>query len=55
MPTKQRDETSYCMKCKSKTTSIDPVEITAKNGTPMVKSKCTDCGSGKCKIMKRSK
>lgn len=41
------------MKCKSKTGNKDDKPFTAKNGKEMIKSKCVECGSGKCRIPKK--
>ena len=44
---------AHCFKCKAKTHNKDEVPFVAKNGTPMVKSKCTVCGTGQCQIVKK--
>ena len=36
---------AYCMKCKAKKEMKDPKETTTKNGRPMVKGTCPDCGT----------
>ena len=36
---------AYCMKCKAKKEMKDPKETTTKNGRPMVKGVCPDCGT----------
>ena len=41
---------AYCMKCKAKKTMKDPKESTTKNGKPIVKGKCPDCGTTICRI-----
>ena len=41
---------AYCMKCKEKKTMKDPVESTTKNGKPITKGTCPDCGSTICRI-----
>ncbi len=41
---------AYCVKCKSKKVMVDPVQGTTKNGKPIVKGKCPDCGSTICRI-----
>ena len=41
---------AYCVKCKAKKIMVDPVETLAKNGKPMVKGKCPDCGTTICRI-----
>ena len=41
---------AYCMKCKEKKIMKDPVESTTKNGKPITKGTCPDCGSTICRI-----
>lgn len=41
---------AYCVKCKAKKTMKDPVESTTKNGKPITKGKCPDCGTTICRI-----
>ncbi|MGI6045801.1 MAG: DUF5679 domain-containing protein [Eggerthellaceae bacterium] len=41
---------AYCMKCKAKKVMKDPVESTTKNGKPITKGKCPDCGTTICRI-----
>lgn len=41
---------AYCMKCKKKKVIKDPVESTTKNGRPIVKGTCPDCGTVICRI-----
>ena len=38
------------MKCKAKREMKDAEQTTAKNGRPMVKGKCPECGTTICKI-----
>jgi hypothetical protein len=40
----------YCMKCKAKKEIQNPKQVTAKNGRPMTKGTCPDCGTTICKI-----
>ena len=40
----------YCMKCKAKKDIEKTEQVTAKNGRPMIKGKCPDCGTTICKI-----
>ena len=35
---------AYCVKCKAKKEMLDVVEVTSKNGRPMLKGKCPTCG-----------
>jgi len=35
---------AYCVKCKKKMEIKDPVEVTTKNGRPMLKGTCPACG-----------
>jgi len=42
----------YCVKCKKKTDTEDPVREVTKNGRPMVVGKCAVCGSKKCRFVK---
>lgn len=41
---------AYCMKCKAKKEMKDPQEGLTKNGKPIVKGTCPDCGTTICKI-----
>lgn len=41
---------AYCVKCKAKKEMKDPVEGTMKNGKPITKGKCPDCGTTICRI-----
>lgn len=45
--------TAYCMKCKEARTMKDPEETTMKNGRPAVKGKCSVCGTGLYRIVKK--
>ena len=38
---------AYCVKCKA---MKDPVAGTTKNGKPITKGKCPDCGTTICRI-----
>ena len=40
----------FCMKCKAKKEMKDAKEVIAKNGRPMTKGVCPDCGTTICKI-----
>jgi len=35
---------SYCVKCKAKTTTLNPLQITTKNNRKMIKGECAACG-----------
>ena len=41
---------AYCVKCKAKKEMQDPVEGVTKNGKPITKGKCPDCGNTICRI-----
>ena len=41
---------AYCVKCKAKKEMQDPVESVTKNGKPITKGKCPDCGTTICRI-----
>lgn len=41
---------AYCVKCKAKKTMQDPAESLTKNGKPITKGKCPDCGTTICRI-----
>ncbi len=41
---------AYCVKCKAKKEMVDPVESVTKNGKPITKGKCPDCGTTICRI-----
>ena len=43
---------SYCLKCKKNTENIDPKLLSTGNGTAMICSKCTICGSKKLRFIK---
>ena len=43
---------SYCLKCKINTESINPKVLKSTNGTMMILSTCTICGSKKSKFIK---
>ena len=43
---------SYCLKCKKNTESINPKVSKTTNGKMMILSKCTICGSKKSKFIK---
>lgn len=40
----------YCVKCKEKKEIKEPVEGKTKNGKPIYKGKCPDCGTTVCRI-----
>lgn len=44
---------SYCVKCKTKTGSANPVEKVAKNGRAMLQSQCAVCGTTKSQFIKK--
>ena len=46
---------AYCLKCKQKQVISEAKEGQFKNGTPVMKGKCSVCGSGLNMIMKRKK
>ena len=46
---------AYCVKCKAKKEMVDPNEETMKNGRPILKGKCPDCGTTICKILPSKK
>lgn len=41
---------AYCVKCKAKKEMQDPAESLTKNGKPITKGKCPDCGTTICRI-----
>ena len=41
---------AYCVKCKTKREMKDPHEETTKNGKPITKGKCPECGTTICRI-----
>lgn len=41
---------AYCMKCKEKRPMKDPVEGVTKNGKPITKGVCPECGTKLCRI-----
>lgn len=45
----------YYVKCKNKVEMKDPAETTTKNGKPIMKGKCPDCGTTVCKILPSKK
>lgn len=46
---------SYCLCCKKNTGNKNQTKYTTKNGQPMMKSKCTECGKGKCRFLPKLK
>ena len=46
---------AYCVKCKAKREMVDPVEGATKNGRPITKGKCPECGTTMCRIGKTGK
>ena len=46
---------AYCVKCKAKKEMKDAKETTMKNGRPMLKGICPDCGTTICKILPSKK
>lgn len=40
----------YCVKCKAKKIMVNPEPATSKNGKPLTKGKCPDCGTTMCRI-----
>ena len=46
---------AYCVKCKEKREMVDPNEETMKNGRPILKGKCPECGTTICKILPSKK
>lgn len=44
---------SYCTRCRVKTADKSPHKETAKNGQPMVKSLCAECGTRKARFVSR--
>ena len=45
----------YCVKCKNKVEMKDAKEVTSKNGRPMMKGTCLDCGTTVCRILPSKK
>ncbi len=41
---------AYCVKCKAKKVMENPVPGTTKNGKPLLKGTCPDCGTTLCRI-----
>lgn len=41
---------AYCVKCKAKKEMQNPVEGVTKNGKPIMKGTCPDCGGKICRI-----
>lgn len=41
---------AYCVKCKAKKEMQNPVEGITKNGKPIMKGTCPDCGGKICRI-----
>lgn len=41
---------AYCVKCKAKKEMQNPAESTTKNGKPITKGTCPDCGTTVCRI-----
>ncbi|MCL2807751.1 MAG: DUF5679 domain-containing protein [Coriobacteriia bacterium] len=45
---------AYCVKCKAKKEMKDVVEVTSKNGRPMLKGTCPTCGGKLNLFIKKS-
>ena len=43
---------NYCVKCKTKTDTLNPEAITTKNNKAMIKGKCSVCGITKTQFIK---
>ncbi|MDR0515279.1 MAG: DUF5679 domain-containing protein [Coriobacteriaceae bacterium] len=41
---------AYCVKCKAKKEMVNPAEGLTKNGKPITKGTCPDCGTTICRI-----
>ena len=46
-------EQGYCVKCREKRDIADAEKVTMKNGRPAMKGKCSTCGTGMYKILKK--
>ncbi|MCL2606465.1 MAG: DUF5679 domain-containing protein [Coriobacteriia bacterium] len=46
---------AYCVKCKAKREMNDAKEETMKNGRPILKGLCAECGTKICKILPSKK
>ena len=46
---------SYCLKCKKNTESINPVISKSRSGGTMILSKCATYGSKKARFIKKKK
>ena len=44
----------HCMKCKANRKMLNPTKTTSKNGRPMLRGKCPECGRDICKFIKKS-
>ena len=44
----------YCVKCKSKTETVDPQSVVSKNNRPMLRGKCAVCGCKKTQFVAMS-
>lgn len=45
--------TAYCIKCRKKQVMINPTDSTFKNGTPVMRGNCPECGSVLHRIIAR--
>ena len=43
---------TYCLKCKTNTSNIDPTMAQTKNNRLLMQSKCTVCGTKKSRFVK---
>ena len=48
-------DTSYCLKCKTKTNNVNPIYKKTVNDRPYVSSECAICGSKKSKFVSEKK
>ena len=47
--------TGYCIKCKGKQPILEAKEDKFKNGTPIMKGKCSGCGGPLFRIIRKKK
>ena len=43
---------TYCLKCKTNTSNIDPKRVKTKNNRLLMQSKCSVCGTKKSRFVK---
>jgi RNase P subunit RPR2 len=46
-----KEEISYCVKCRKKTVTVETRQVKMSNGRPALEGKCKECGTKVFKIL----